>query len=251
MTNSTTTTDTLIGGRVTLVQPAKGYRVAIDPVLLAASIPAAPGDTVLDVGAGTGAVSLCLAHRCPGVQITGLEREADFHAMAVESAALNGFSINLVQGDLFKLPDALAGRQFDQVVTNPPYWSADSSRPPATNRRAAHFLDGHTLADWLAACAGLVKSGGRLSMILPAEKRAEALAALAGHCDAVVQIPLLPRQGRAPKRLILQAVVGGAPTQEEAPGLVLHESLVLHETDGSYTQDAQDILERGRALKPA
>ena len=53
--------DALLGGRVILRQPTEGYRVAIDPVLLAAAIPAGPGDMVLDVGSGVGAAALCLA----------------------------------------------------------------------------------------------------------------------------------------------------------------------------------------------
>ena len=65
-----TTEDRLLGGRVTVFQPTGGYRAAIDPVLLAAAIPANPTDRVLDVGSGTGAASLALAARVEGCQVT-------------------------------------------------------------------------------------------------------------------------------------------------------------------------------------
>ena len=55
--------DTLLGGRVKLRQPRHGYRAAIDPVLLAAAVPAGHGDTVLDIGCGAGAAGLCILSR--------------------------------------------------------------------------------------------------------------------------------------------------------------------------------------------
>ena len=71
------TDDALLGGRLRFQQPARGYRVAIDPVLLAAAVPASSGARVLDVGAGTGAASLCLAARAPECQIVGLELQRE------------------------------------------------------------------------------------------------------------------------------------------------------------------------------
>ena len=85
------TEDRLLGGRVHLSQPANGYRAAIDPVLLAAASPARPGERVLELGAGAGAASLCLAARVPGVCIEGLERDGVTVALARANAARNAF----------------------------------------------------------------------------------------------------------------------------------------------------------------
>ncbi|MGB8843911.1 MAG: N-6 DNA methylase, partial [Aliidongia sp.] len=60
--------DRLLGGRVVLRQPVQGFRAAIDPVLLAAAVSAEPGETVLELGTGTGAAALCLARRVPGLR---------------------------------------------------------------------------------------------------------------------------------------------------------------------------------------
>ena len=84
------TEDTLLDGRVRLLQPTEGYRVAIDPVILAAAVPATPGERVLDLGSGTGAAALCLAVREPGCRISGLERELALVRLAQSSAELTG-----------------------------------------------------------------------------------------------------------------------------------------------------------------
>jgi len=57
----TFTEDRLLGGRIQLRQPVDGYRAAIDPVFLAASVPAEPHQLILDVGCGQGAAMFCLA----------------------------------------------------------------------------------------------------------------------------------------------------------------------------------------------
>ena len=84
------TSDTLLGGKVALQQPAAGYRVAIDPVLLAAAVPASDGERALDVGCGVGAGALCLAKRVTGLHVTGIEVDRSFAQLAKENAALNG-----------------------------------------------------------------------------------------------------------------------------------------------------------------
>ena len=67
------TAGSLLGGRVPYCQPAQGHRSGIEPVLLAASIPARAGARVLEGGSGAGAGLLCLAARVPDISGLGLE----------------------------------------------------------------------------------------------------------------------------------------------------------------------------------
>ena len=84
------TDDTLLDGRVKLRQPRDGYRVAIDPVLLAAAVPAASGEMVLDVGTGVGAAALCLAWRAPESRVVGLELQRSLGQLASRAARMMG-----------------------------------------------------------------------------------------------------------------------------------------------------------------
>ena len=74
--NRSSGSDLTLGGRVRLRQPAEGYRVAVDPVLLAAAVPAGPGSRVLDLGCGVGAAALCLLTRVPEAEVTGWDGTA-------------------------------------------------------------------------------------------------------------------------------------------------------------------------------
>jgi len=242
---SQTTQDTLLGGRVTIVQPKDGYRVAIDPILLAASIQPEAGDSILDVGAGTGAVSLCLAERCPDVTISGLELNEQYCAWATQSAALNGLAISFHHGDLFSPPNDLQGQLFSFVLSNPPYWSPESSRPTSPSRSGAHFLDGVSLTDWIRQCLALLQNGGILSLVLPAEKLDEALGALAVAAGGIKVFPLWARTGEPAKRIILQA-----KKQSKAP-LRLYAGLSLHAAGGGFTTTAQHVLNDGEPLSIA
>ena len=100
------TDDHLLGGRVRFSQPARGYRVAIDPGLLAAAVPTRTGERVLDAGAGTGAASLCLAARVPECRIVGLELQRPLQRIASHNVTQNGLDarVEMVEGRLERPP---------------------------------------------------------------------------------------------------------------------------------------------------
>src|ERR1700749_1851765 len=114
-----TTQGHLLGGRVSYRQPASGFRSGIEPILLAASIPARAGEHVLEAGTGAGAALLCLTARVPGVYATGVEMDAEMANLAAANAETNGFSgIGIVRE---RIESAVLPRLFDHAIANPPY----------------------------------------------------------------------------------------------------------------------------------
>src|ERR1022692_4866870 len=85
----THTSDRILGGRVKYIQPRDGLRAAIDPVLLAAAVPARPGERVLEGGTGAGAALLCLAARVPDISGLGIDRDAGLLRLAYANATAN------------------------------------------------------------------------------------------------------------------------------------------------------------------
>lgn len=239
------TEDGLLNRRLLLRQPARGYRAGSDAVLLAAAVPAKAGESVLDVGAGVGAVSLCLAWRCPGIELVGLERAAELAALATENAKANGQAarFRVLCGDVAAAPAEIRQRRFDHVVSNPPFYEAGTgSASPEPLKAGAHAEDEVPLADWLAFCLKRLAPGGLLSVIHRASRLPGLLAALDGRAGDIAVLPLWPATGRPAKRVIVQARAGS-----RAPARLLL-GLTLHQADGSDTAQAHAILRDGAAL---
>jgi tRNA1(Val) A37 N6-methylase TrmN6 len=235
------TTDSLLAGRVRLRQPRHGYRVAIDPVLLAAAVPALAGQAVLDAGLGTGAATLCLLARVPGCRVAGIELQPELAELAAENAALNGVELELVTGDLLAPPPELRVRSFDHVMSNPPFLEpGEGSASPLPQRMRAHGEG--SLYLWLEACLRRLAPGGWLTLIHRADRLDRALAALAGRVGSMVVLPLWPAAGEPARRVIVAGRKGARGALRLLPGLVLHEA------DGGFTPAAQAVLRDGAPL---
>src|ERR1700722_19290903 len=115
-----TTLDGLLNRRVMIEQPKNGFRVAVDTVLLAASVPAQAGQRVLDFGCGVGGAMLCLVHRVPGARVTGIDIQDDLVEMCRQNIERNAMSdrAQVLYGDVGNF---VGGADLDYVMMNPPY----------------------------------------------------------------------------------------------------------------------------------
>jgi tRNA1(Val) A37 N6-methylase TrmN6 len=241
-----TSEDTLVGGRVRLRQPLSGYRVAIDPVLLAAAVPATAADHVLDIGCGVGAASLSLAIRVPGCRVVGIDREREAVRLASDNVALNdlGARVGVMTGDLLRPPPRLEPGGFSQVMANPPFLEAASvSASPHPGKAAASIEGEADLAAWVRFALAMVANRGGITFIHRADRLGQLLGELAPRAGEIVVFPLWPGDGKAAKRVIVQARKGSAAPLRLMPGLVLHKP------DGRNTEAAEAILRHGAALR--
>lgn len=234
--------DAFLGGRLRLWQPVSGYRAGVDPVLLAAAVPARTGEHVLDLGCGAGAAMLCLAARVPGLVLAGVERQADYAELARRNAMDAGHEVEIAEACLTRLPPMLTARSFDHVIANPPYFRAAARAAAPDPGRAAARGEETPLATWVEIAARRLRPRGYLHLIQRAERLPELLSVAGARLGSLEVLPLAARDGRAPDLVILRARKGGrAPFRLHAP-LILHEGAV-HLRDGdSYRPWAQAVL---------
>jgi len=166
-----TTTDSLLGGALELLQPATGYRVNVDSLLLVAFAGERRVDRVLDLGAGVGALGLLALQRGIAKRALLIEADPKLVVLARENLRRAGFEGEVRELDLAKsrLRDSAA----PLVLCNPPYYPAHSHRAAAPSRAAARSGE---LAPFLAAAAALVaRKTGRALFSYPAPQLAELL----------------------------------------------------------------------------
>ena len=239
-----TVENALLGGRVRLRQPARGYRAGMDAALLAAAAGAETGERVIEAGCGAGAVLMQLAARTPGAALTGVERDPAMAALARENAALNEAEATILDGDVGAGFRALGLEPFDRAVSNPPFFDDPASlRAPAPGKHGAWLAD-DGLAAWTRFLLKSVREGGRIVVIHRADRLADLLALLGETAGSFSVRPVHPFADEPAKRVLVQAIKTGRAPLRLLPPLILHDR-----SGGKHTAEAEAIL-RGEAALP-
>ena len=204
------TEDAFLGGKLSLLQPEKGYRAGIDAVFLAASIPANAGETVFEAGIGAGVAALCLLARNPMLHIIGIEIAARYAILCEQNAKRNGFGdhVRVIQADvkeamrrdLTMMPEH---GSFAHAYANPPYFEDGKSTPsPVLLKAQAHAFGPDDLELWIKRLRTITKEVDYLVVMAPPQVTA-ATQALIDASDLVV----VPCSASAPDLAATAALV--------------------------------------------
>jgi tRNA1Val (adenine37-N6)-methyltransferase len=231
------TRDSMLRGRVTLLQPRRGFRSSLDPVLLAGFV-GAPYGHLLDIGCGTGAIAFLLLARDPAATGVGVEIQPRLAGLLERAVIENGHQarFRVEHADIRRA--SLPGASFDLVVSNPPYLPlGQGALPPDEERAIAHHEVKLGLGEWIDRAAALCKPDGRVAVVFPATRAAELLGALqAGGLPPARLRPVYPRPGQPATRILVEArrVTAARP-------LVVEPALLVHEGDG-YSEEVRRHL---------
>ncbi|MBI4508778.1 MAG: methyltransferase [Deltaproteobacteria bacterium] len=239
------TLDDLLRGRIRLLQPRRGARVSLDPLLLVGFVLADSNvrlGRVLDLGCGGGVIALALAQADPRALVAGIEIQPVMADFARRNAVVNGVAgrFNVIEGDLVQ-PRVLPvdSGSIDLVVSNPPYQPQAKGRAaPEAQRALSRHEVACTLTDILDAARYFLRSRGRLALILPADRLPELMAALETRRLRPRRLRAVHSVANEPARRVL--VEAG---KDYRGGLTLHPALVVHEADRrTYTDEVAALL---------
>lgn len=240
--------DALLGGKVMFRQPLTGYRAGTDPVLLAASVEAAAGQSVLELGCGSAPALCCLNARVPGLRLYGIELQPSYARLASENLASNGAQGEIWQGDLSDPPADMKAKSFDHVIANPPYFEAAKRVGARVEDREIARAGETPLEIWVAMAAKRLKPKGYATFIQRAERLPDLMQALNQHLGSLELAPLAPREGRPPRLVLVRARKDGRAEFKFHAPLVIHSGVEHVEPGNQYTERFRKVMQSGAPL---
>ncbi|MEN2494303.1 MAG: tRNA1(Val) (adenine(37)-N6)-methyltransferase [Hyphomicrobiaceae bacterium hypho_1] len=228
------TDDAFLTGAIKVLQPKKGYRAGIDPVLLAASLDIQDNEhaNVLDVGAGVGVAGLSVATRCLKASVTLVEKQKVLAEIARHNITRNRFGdrMDVKQIDLLAIDAGRTfyhsnGRQyFDHVISNPPFYDTHVIQSSKNILKAdSNSMLRGALKNWIKFMAEATRPGGSATVIHLAEKLGEILQHFSLYYGSIhIQI-LYPREHEKANRILVRGTRGSNAPLQINPGIVLHK----------------------------
>jgi len=152
----------------TIHQDKCAMKVCTDACILGASADLGNSKRILDIGAGTGLLSLMTAQRYPSVLIDAVELDTDACLQAVDNVAESPFSgqISLFNTAIQEFAPAY---QYDSIITNPPFFQSDLLSPNS-QKNQAHHSTSLTFSDLLTVIDRLLTDQGRFHILLPTDE---------------------------------------------------------------------------------
>lgn len=202
-------------GDLKLIQSPSGYRYSLDALAVAAFAKLSPGDRVLDLGAGCGVISIILAQRYPDARIYGVELLQAQVDIARQNIHDNRMAdrVTLLHQDITTLDLDLTCGPVDVVISNPPHIRHDAGRtnPNPLIAMARHEI-AVTLKEILASARRMLRPGGRLIMVYPADRLADLIAGMRQTgIEPKVLTMIYTRPDAPARRVLIEGVKGGGP----------------------------------------
>jgi len=225
---------------VRMENPKESFRLGTDSVVLADFAKPAKGAKVCDLGCGSGAISMMLLANDPSLCVTGVEIQPELAALADDNGKSNGFSrFTAICGDLRNIRELLPANGFSCVVSNPPYFPADSLLPQDASLALSRTEITCTPDDLCAAAKWLLTSGGSFALCHKPERLADLIFSLREHNLEPKRLQFVRHSEKSKRSLVLiRSVLDGKP------GLDICDDLILYNSDGTPTEDCRRIYHR-------
>lgn len=234
------TIDELKSFDLRVIQPLRGYRFSLDPLLLCAFAGIRDGDEAIDLGTGCGVIPLVLARSAPTSRLLGLECQEAMARLAERNVALNGLTerVAISHGDVVDVRKLLPVSSFDLVLANPPYRPRGTGRISSLpGRDVARHESTAGLADFLAAAKYLVRPAGRICFIYHTSRLPELFAVAAELKLTPLRLRLVHGNCDAEARMVLLELVKGRKGE-----LVVAPPLIVYGEDGRYQDEVRRML---------
>lgn len=225
-------------------QTEQSFKLSTDSVLLADFANMRRVRRCLDLGSGTGVLSVLLAVKNPEAELCGLELQSDFADLSRENLRENSMDdrVKIITADLREHRRIISAESFDLVVSNPPYFAENSGYSPPADYRAFAREERHcTLTDLLEAAKWSLRYGGVFALVHRPERLSEIFCAMTAAGIEPKRLRMVAYStGKAPSLVLIEGRRGGKK------GLIIEPPLILTDQNGCESDEVQKIYHRGK-----
>ena len=236
-----------VNEKITLIQKKDGLTFGTDAFLLAAFIKQQKYSKAVELGAGTGIISLLLAARERFASIDAFEIQRDFYDITVKNVAYNGFDdkIKVHNLDIRELNQTYLGYEVDVVFSNPPYMLTDSGKKNVSERKyiARHEVCGG-IDDFCQAAYRVLKHGGKFYCVWRPDRLTSLITAMRKNkLEPKISVFVHSDKSSEPSMVLVSAIKGGAEGMRILPPLFLNEDDLDENGSRVMSQKAQNVYD--------
>lgn len=223
-----------------IIQNKNGFCFGIDSVLLSDFSKNIKKDSkVLDLGTGTGIISILLCGKTNLREIIGVEVQKEVYNMACRSAKLNDIEdkFKLINENVLNLENIFENGYFDVIVTNPPYKKQNTGIKNEDNRKliSRHEILAN-LEDFIRVSNKMLKDKGEFYMVHRPERMVDIFALMRKYKIEPKEVRLVfSNEKNPPKMVLIKGIKNGGEY------LKFRENLYIYKEDGSYTDEILKI----------
>jgi tRNA1Val (adenine37-N6)-methyltransferase len=230
--------DSILRKEIKILQPLKGYRFAIDSVLLARFIKTKEDELILEVGAGSGVVTILLSAIQKFHSGIAVEIQPDLAALCRTNFERNKITnVAVDENSIQDLAPQLNPHSFDLIYSNPPYRKAGSGKLNLSRQKsiARHEMK-LELEDLFRCSEMLLKKTGRLSLILPLYRENDLTRLARKYQMRMTERQYVHSFENQPAAFLLSTL-----SRTDSP-LREHPRIVIYEKPGEYTEQMKKLL---------
>ena len=226
-----------------IIQNKEWFCFGIDSIILTGfARQTKKGSKILDLGTGTGIISILLSAKIENSLITAIEIQKEVAEMARRSVKLNKLEncIEIINEDIKNISAKLKKSSFDVVITNPPYKEKNSG---ITNENNVKTISRHettaSLEDFIKIASEQLKDKGTFYMINRPERISDIFEYLRKYRLEPKEIRFVqPSAEKAPNEVLVKAVKNGGKF------LKVREPLIIYDNNGKYSKEILQIYEK-------
>lgn len=226
-----------------IIQNKNGFKFGMDSVLLSDFAKTIKNNSVvLDIGTGTGIISILLSKKTGAKEIIGIEVQEDVSDMAKRSIELNNLQnkINIINDNINNIEKYFKINLFDSIVTNPPYQKNNTGLKSETEEQ---LISRHevlcSLENIIEKSFKMLKDHGEFYMVHRPERLVDIMYLMRKYKIEPKELRFVyPKFGEKSNLILIKGI------KNANEFLKIHKPLIIYDEDGNYTAEVLKIYNK-------